>query len=102
MSLEVVIFGYSAYMNNNSFVLENVTEEELGVMEQYSTAYFQKLDLLASLYAGQAALKESVPTEKINHMERYQQIEAAIAKLNNEIRLIERTILKSSYSTENC
>ena len=32
-------------------------------MEQYSTAYFQKLDLLSSLYAGQAALKDSLPTE---------------------------------------
>ncbi|WP_155590824.1 hypothetical protein [Lysinibacillus cavernae] len=70
-------------------------------MEQYSTAYFQKLDLLASLYAGQAALKDSIPTEKVHQMERYQQMEAAIAKLNNEIRLIERTILKSSHSSRN-
>ncbi|WP_141903179.1 hypothetical protein [Lysinibacillus sp. Y5S-8] len=68
-------------------------------MEQYSTAYFQKLDLLASLYAGHAALKDSISTEKVNQMERYQQIEAAIAKLNNEIRLIERTILKSSRNS---
>ena len=34
-------------------------------MEQYSTAYFQKLDLLSSLYAGQVALKDSLPTEKV-------------------------------------
>jgi len=68
-------------------------------MEQYSTAYFQKLDLLASLYAGHAALKESISTENINQMERYQQIEAAIAKLNSEIRVIERTILKSSRNS---
>jgi len=34
-------------------------------------------------------------------MERYQQIEAAITKLNNEIRIIERTILKSSHPTRN-
>ncbi|MEK5231840.1 hypothetical protein MHB42_08685 [Lysinibacillus sp. FSL K6-0232] len=71
-------------------------------MEQYSTAYFQKLDLLASLYAGQAALKHSIPTEKISQLERYQQIEAAITKLNNEIRLIEQTILRSARSIENC
>lgn len=62
---------------------------------------FQKLDLLSSLYAGQAALKGSIPTEKVKRMERYQQIEAAITKLNNEIRIIERTILKSSHSTRN-
>ena len=70
-------------------------------MEQYSTAYLQKLDLLSSLYAGQAALKDSLPTEKVKRMERYQQIEAAITKLNNEIRIIERTILKSSHPTRN-
>jgi len=70
-------------------------------MEQYSTAYFQKLDLLSSLYAGQAALKDSIPTEKVKRMERYQQIEAAITKLNNQIRIIERTILKSSHPTRN-
>ncbi|MFJ7732922.1 hypothetical protein ACIQXF_13610 [Lysinibacillus sp. NPDC097231] len=64
---------------------------------QYSTAYFQKLDLLESLYAGQAALKERMPSHNVSqsHLERYEQMETAIAKLNMEIRILERNIIQS-------
>lgn len=49
---------------------------------QYRSAYFEKLDLLEILYAGQAALKEALPTHKVSksHLERFEQIEAAITK----------------------
>jgi len=63
---------------------------------QYSTAYFEKLDLLEILYAGQAALKEALPTHvSKSHLERFEQIEAAIAKLNKEIRILELNIIQS-------
>lgn len=64
---------------------------------QYSAAYFEKLDLLEILYAGQAALKETLPTHNAskNYLERFEQIEAAIAKLNKEIRILELNIIQS-------
>ncbi|WP_433596253.1 hypothetical protein [Lysinibacillus xylanilyticus] len=67
---------------------------------QYSTAYFEKLDLLEILYAGQAALKETLPTHSVskNQLERFEQIEAAIAKLNKEIRILELNIIQSVVS----
>lgn len=39
---------------------------------QYSTAYFEKLDLLEILYARQAALKEAIPMDNLSksHLER--------------------------------
>jgi len=64
---------------------------------QYSTTYFEKLDLLEILYAGQAALKEALPKHNVSksHLERFEQIEAAIAKLNKEIRILELNIIQS-------
>ncbi|PJO45537.1 MULTISPECIES: hypothetical protein [Lysinibacillus] len=64
---------------------------------QYSTAYFEKLDLLEILYAGQAALKKTLPTHSVSksQLERFEQIEAAIAKLNKEIRILELNIIQS-------
>ncbi|MGE7090585.1 hypothetical protein ACQKII_03825 [Lysinibacillus sp. NPDC048646] len=60
-----------------------------------STVYFQKLDLLASLYAGQEALKKTMPRHTINESQlgNYEQLEVAIRKLNKEIRVLERNIL---------
>ncbi len=64
---------------------------------QYSTAYFEKLDLLEILYAGQAALKEAISTHSVSkrQKDRFEQIEAAIAKLNKEIRILELNIIQS-------
>lgn len=64
---------------------------------QYSTAYFEKLDLLEILYAGQAALKEAIHTHNISKSQKdcFEQIEAAIAKLNKEIRILELNIIQS-------
>ncbi|MFF2176620.1 hypothetical protein ACFVT8_09210 [Lysinibacillus sp. NPDC058147] len=64
---------------------------------QYSAAYLEKLDLLEILYAGQEALKEVVPTHNVSksQLERFEQIEAAIAKLNKEIRILELNIIQS-------
>ncbi|OXS76455.1 hypothetical protein B1B04_05655 [Lysinibacillus sp. KCTC 33748] len=64
---------------------------------QYSTAYFEKLDLLEILYAGQAPLKEALPTHIVSksHLERFDQIKAAFAKLNKEIRILELNIIQS-------
>ncbi|MEQ6353704.1 hypothetical protein ABNX05_03675 [Lysinibacillus sp. M3] len=64
---------------------------------QYSTAYFEKLDLLEILYAGQAALKGALPTQNVDksHLESFEQIEAAITKLNKEIRILELNIIQS-------
>ncbi|MGE7693764.1 hypothetical protein ACQKNC_06535 [Lysinibacillus sp. NPDC094177] len=64
---------------------------------QCSTAYFEKLDLLENLYAGKAALKEAMPTHNVSksHLECFEQIEVAIAKLNKEIRIIELNIIQS-------
>ena len=93
-------FGYSA---NKGIVIssEKVTVRGFDRMEiQYSTAYFEKLDLLEILYAGQAALKETLPTHSVskNQLERFEQIEAAIAKLNKEIRILELNIIQSVVS----
>ncbi|WP_374967096.1 hypothetical protein [Lysinibacillus sp. RS5] len=70
---------------------------------QYSTAYFEKLDLLEILYAGQAALKEAIPTDNLSksHLERFEQMEAAISKLNQEIRILELNIIQSVDTAEN-
>ncbi|KOS60189.1 hypothetical protein FJQ98_10950 [Lysinibacillus agricola] len=64
---------------------------------QYSTAYFEKLDSLEILYAGQAALKDALPTHNVSksYLERFEQIEAAITKLNKEIRILELNIIQS-------
>ncbi|MFC9542145.1 hypothetical protein ACFTQ7_20045 [Lysinibacillus sp. NPDC056959] len=64
---------------------------------QYSAAYFEKLDLLEILYAGQAALKEALPTHNVDksHLESFEQIGAAIIKLNKEIRILELNIIQS-------
>jgi hypothetical protein len=63
----------------------------------YRSAYFEKLDLLEILYTGQAALKKALPTYNVSksHLERFEQIEAAIAKLNKEIRILELNIIQS-------
>ncbi|MFJ8459481.1 hypothetical protein ACIQ57_10150 [Lysinibacillus xylanilyticus] len=70
---------------------------------EYSTAYFEKLDLLEILYAGQAALKEAIPTDKLSksQLERLEQMEAAISKLNQEIRILELNIIQSVDIAEN-
>lgn len=70
---------------------------------QYSTAYFEKLDLLEILYARQAALKEAIPTENLSksQLERFEQMEAAISKLNQEIRILERNIIQSVDIADN-
>ncbi|MDM5233242.1 hypothetical protein [Lysinibacillus pakistanensis] len=64
---------------------------------QYSTAYFQKLDLLEELYLGQASLREMMQTKNgsARYGERFEQIEEAIVKLNKEIRILERHIIQS-------
>ncbi|MGE7110067.1 hypothetical protein [Lysinibacillus sp. NPDC047702] len=64
---------------------------------QYSTTYFQKLDLLEGLYLGQATLREKMQSKNgSNHYrERFEQIEDAIVKLNKEIRILERYIIQS-------
>ncbi|MGG2054541.1 hypothetical protein ABFY48_09075 [Lysinibacillus pakistanensis] len=64
---------------------------------QYSTAYFQKLDLLEGLYLGQASLREKMQTKNgsARYGERFEQIEKAIVKLNKEIRILERHIIQS-------
>lgn len=63
----------------------------------YSTAYFEKLDLLEILYAMQAALKEAIPMDNLSksQLERFEQMEAAISKLNQEIRILELNIIQS-------
>ncbi|MEX3745482.1 MULTISPECIES: hypothetical protein [Lysinibacillus] len=70
---------------------------------EYSTAYFEKLDLLEILYARQAALKEAIPTDKLSksQLERFEQMEAAISKLNQEIRILELIIIQSVDIAEN-
>lgn len=67
---------------------------------QYSTAYFQKLDLLEGLYLGQASLREKMQTKNgsAHYGERFEQIEEAIVKLNKEIRILERYIIQSADS----
>ncbi|AVK85420.1 hypothetical protein C3943_18765 [Lysinibacillus sp. B2A1] len=64
---------------------------------QYSTTYFQKLDLLEGLYLGQASLKEKMQSKNGSnrYRERFEQIEDAIVKLNKEIRILERYIIQS-------
>jgi len=64
---------------------------------QYSTTYFQKLDLLEGLYLGQASLREKMQSKNggKRYRERFEQIEDAIVKLNKEIRLLERYIIQS-------
>lgn len=75
---------------------------------QYSTAYFQKLDLLEGLYLGQATLKEKMQTKNGSTLydERIVQIEEAIVKLNKEIRILERhiieSVLKDHYKNNSC
>ncbi|WP_068986262.1 MULTISPECIES: hypothetical protein [Lysinibacillus] len=69
----------------------------------YSTAYFEKLDLLEILYARQAALKEAIPMDNLSksQLERFEQMEAAISKLNQEIRILELNIIQSVDTAEN-
>ena len=64
---------------------------------QYSTTYFQKLDLLEGLYLGQASLREKMQSKNGSnrYRERFEQIEDAIVKLNKEIRILERYIIQS-------
>lgn len=64
---------------------------------QYSTTYFQKLDLLEGLYLGQASLKEKMQSKNGSnrYRERFEQIEDAIVKLNKEIRILERYIIQT-------
>ncbi len=66
---------------------------------QKRTVYFWKLDLLASLYAGQAALKKTIPSHQssTSQLANYEQLELAISKLNKEIRVFERHFIMNIH-----